>query len=202
MGDFYIFGAGEYFGAIPKLGEDDFVLAADGGLRYLKENGIKPDVILGDFDSLGSVPEGENIIKLPTHKDDTDTGAAIKLGLERGYTVFHIYGGTGGRLDHTLANISLAAFLKSKGCRCYIHGNGIVITAVQNERLHFGSEKTGVFSAFSYTEKCTVSLSGLEYELRDYELTSLYPLGVSNSFIGREAVVEVKSGILIVVYSE
>lgn len=202
MGDFYIFGAGEYYGKEPRLGEDDFVLAADGGLRYLREKGIEPDVILGDFDSLGAVPEGGNVIMLPTHKDDTDTGAGIKLGLQQGYTVFHIYGGVGGRLDHTLANISLAAFLADKGCRCYIHGDGVIITALKDTSVSFGSGKRGTFSAFAYTERCVVTLSGFEYELEDYELTSLYPLGVSNSFVGREAEVKVKSGILIAVYSE
>ena len=202
MGGFYIFGAGEYYGGVPEMGGDDFVLAADGGLRYLKGNGIEPDIILGDFDSLNAVPEGGNVIKLPTHKDDTDSGAAIKLGLSRGYSVFHIYGGVGGRLDHTLANISLLAYLADKGCRGYLHGDGIVITAIKDASVSFPAEKTGTFSAFSYTEKCTVTLSGFEYELSDHELTSLYPLGVSNSFVGREATVTARDGILVILYPE
>ncbi len=200
MGEFYIFGAGEYYGDFPETGKDDIIIAADGGLNYLKNAGIEADIILGDFDSLGEAPEGERVIRLPVHKDDTDTGAAIKLGLSRGYSVFHIYGGTGGRLDHTLANISLLAYLASKGARGYLYGKDITITAVSNCDLVFPAEKRGTVSVFSYTEKTLVTLKGLEYELEEYELTSLYPLGVSNSFVGKEGVISTKDGILIVVY--
>ena len=59
----------------------DLVVAVDGGLTYLEEAGIKPDIALGDFDSLGRVPGGPEVVRLDSVKDDTDTYAAARLGL-------------------------------------------------------------------------------------------------------------------------
>ena len=75
---------------------------------------------VGDFDSLGQVPEGENIVRHPVMKDDTDMMLAVKLGLERGYTRFHIYGGMGGRTDHTIANIQTLAYIAGRGASAFL----------------------------------------------------------------------------------
>lgn len=201
MGEFYIFGAGEHFGTPPRFEKDDFILAADGGFEYLTRNSVKPTMTIGDFDSLGEAPNGDNVITLPVEKDDTDTGAAIKLGLERGYKVFHIYGGTGGRLDHTIANIQHLAFIANNGAKGYLYGDGITITAIKNDRITFPKGLSGTVSVFSFTEKCTgVTERGLKYKLTDAELDSLWPLGVSNSFTGEEAEIAVREGILIVIH--
>lgn len=203
MGEFYIFGAGEHFCAPPPFEKDDFILAADGGFKYLSGYGIRPTMTMGDFDSLGGAPEGENVIRLPVEKDDTDTGAAIKLGLQKGFRVFHIYGGTGGRLDHTLANIQHLAFLAGEGARGYLYGDGIAVTAIKNDRLVFPRGLSGTVSVFSFTESCTgVTERGLKYGLEDAVLESRWPLGVSNSFTGEEAEIAVKEGILIVIYPQ
>lgn len=201
MGDFYIFGAGEYFTAPPEFNSDDFILAADGGLSYLKKYNINPNLTIGDFDSLGKPPEEKNVITLPVEKDDTDTGAAIKLGISKGYHTFHIYGGTGGRLDHTLANIQHLSYLAENRLRGYLYGDGITITAIKNGKITFPEGLSGTISVFSLTEKSTgVSELGLKYQLQNAELTSTWPLGVSNSFTGKKAEIEVKSGILLVIY--
>ena len=95
--------------------EEDYVIAVDGGLSYCGLLHVEPDLIIGDCDSMTeqeklaveqlqqTVPE--KICRLPECKDDTDMLAAIKRGLELGYTDFRIYAATGGRFDHTLANI-------------------------------------------------------------------------------------------------
>ena len=120
-----VIGAGDLtVGEIPGW-EEAFCIAVDGGLGYCGVLGIEPDLILGDFDS---VSEGEaravvqleqeiphRVIRLPVEKDDTDMLAALKEGLGRGYRDFRIYGGTGGRLDHTLANIQCLLYLKKQG---------------------------------------------------------------------------------------
>ena len=85
-------------------GRPSLVIAADQGLRHLEAAGIAPDLIVGDFDSLGTVPQGANVIRHPVEKDDTDMMLAVKTGLERGCRTFVLYGGLGGRLDHTYAN--------------------------------------------------------------------------------------------------
>ena len=79
----YIIGAGDFFGLREAPDDSDYVIAADAGFEYCTENCIIPDLVLGDFDSLGKAPKHPNVLQLPVEKDDTDTLAAVKLGLER-----------------------------------------------------------------------------------------------------------------------
>ena len=92
----YIVGAGTFYeeGFAPELG--DFVIAADGGYQILLERGVTMDLVVGDFDSIGFRPDHPNVVDLPVEKDDTDMMAAIRLGRERGFRSFCLYGGTGG----------------------------------------------------------------------------------------------------------
>ena len=99
----YIIGAGTIT-ALP-IPNDAFVICADGGLAAAARFGVTPDLIVGDFDSLGLVPKGENVFVHPSEKDETDSFLALRLGLERGFRRFVFYGCLGGRLDLTLANI-------------------------------------------------------------------------------------------------
>lgn len=73
----------------------DLVVAADGGLAYLERLGIMPDVVLGDFDSLGYMPSYANVLPYPKEKDDTDMMLAVRYGLDKGYRNFVLYGGLG-----------------------------------------------------------------------------------------------------------
>ena len=97
----FIFGAGPFFGLPVSPAPGDVVFAADGGYRHCQAAGLQPDLLLGDFDSLNDLPKGIPIHTFPVEKDDTDTMLAIKYGLKEGYRTFHLYGGTGGRPDHT-----------------------------------------------------------------------------------------------------
>lgn len=197
----YIVGAGENCGLDFIPDREDLVIAADGGYAAVKAAGIAPHVVIGDFDSLGAAPSGEQVIALPTVKDVTDTYAAIDYALERGYETFYLYGCTGGRIDHTIANIQTAADLAGKGKHCLIFGKDQVITAVSSETVTFSKSSTGFLSIFSHTDACEdVSLKGLKYELENAELTNRFPLGVSNEFIGQKATVTVGRGIAILVY--
>ncbi|PKM62844.1 MAG: thiamine diphosphokinase [Firmicutes bacterium HGW-Firmicutes-21] len=188
-------------GFSPKVG--DFVIAADGGYMHLHKMGYKPDLLVGDFDSLGVIPEGENIIRLPKEKNDTDTLYAVKLGMEKGYRNFIIYGGIGGRLDHTIANIQTLAFLTERKCKGFLVGEGLVITAVKDSGINFTADKKGVISVFCNGGTASgVYLTGLKYPLTDACLTSDMPLGVSNEFIGVESRVAVEQGTLIIIWNE
>jgi thiamine pyrophosphokinase len=178
----------------------DLVVAADGGFARL--NGVRADLVVGDFDSLGYVPEGENVIRHPAEKDDTDAMLAARLGLERGYRAFLLYGGAGGRLDHTLANIQTLAFLRENGARAALPGQGETITVLANETLRFREGLSGVVSVFSYGGAARgVFERGLKYPLADATLTDDRPLGVSNAFTGRAAEVSVRDGKLLVLYA-
>lgn len=196
-----IVGAGECRKIDFEKKPDELIIAADGGCVYLKNAGIVPDILIGDFDSLGYVPEGREVIKLNPVKDITDMDAAVKEGIKRGYTEFHLYGACGGRIDHTLANIQLAAFISQNNMKAYIHDDSI-ITAVTNDEISFDAGYKGYISVFSHSDKCEgVSIKGLKYELDDAELKNIFPLGVSNEFTGRESKISVKKGTLIIVYT-
>ena len=197
----YIIGAGEDFGLDFSPSDSDLIIAADGGLERLRAAGIKPDLIIGDFDSLGRIPREDNVMVLPTVKDVTDTWAAIELGKERGYTRFRLYGCTGGRFDHTLANIQTLAALAAEGKQGFLVDQSQIITAVGPGTVTFGSERRGFLSVFSHTDRCLgVSLKGLKYELEDAELTNRFPLGVSNEFLRKPASVTIGEGIAVLVY--
>lgn len=196
----YIVGAGEDYGLdfVPQAG--DLLIAADGGYARVKAAGLQPDLIIGDFDSLGRIPQEDHVITLPTVKDVTDTWAAIELGKERGYRRFWLYGCTGGRIDHTLANLQTLAALAEQGMTGVLVDQHQMITALRNGAMDFTPERTGFLSVFSHTDRCTgVCLKGLKYELEHAELTNRFPLGVSNEFVGTPSRVSVENGTLILV---
>lgn len=197
----YIFGAGEY-GGLTLTGadlSDGFLIAADGGYDRLKQWGISPHLAVGDFDSLGRVPEGVEVVQHPVMKDDTDMMLAVQEGLKRGCTRFLLYGGLGGRLDHTLANLHILACLAERGCPAFLLGEDTAVTAVHSGTLTFAPEYAGTLSLFAWGGAAKgVTLTGLLYPLENATLTPDRPLGVSNEFLGRTARVSVADGTLIV----
>ena len=127
----YIFGAGSFYGLTARPRAGDFTIAADGGWLACRKTEVIPDLLLGDFDSLSAQPDFPNILRVPVEKDDTDTMLAVKTGLERGETEFHIYGGMGGRrTDHTVANFQALLYLASRGARGWLYGQGERYTAI------------------------------------------------------------------------
>lgn len=205
QGKCVIIGAGDLTVGDFPIKDEDFVIAVDGGLSYCGALGIEPDLILGDFDSV-SDPEREavqqlkqqipdRIVELKPEKDDTDMLAALRLGLEKGFDTFHIYAGTGGRLDHTLANIQCLLFLKHNGATGYlVDGNGMILV-ICNEKVSFQAHMEGYLSLFSLSrESKGVTIENMKYELNGYTMTNDYPIGISNEFIGKAASVTVEDG--------
>ncbi|MBO5859629.1 MAG: thiamine diphosphokinase, partial [Clostridia bacterium] len=197
----YIVGAGDC-DSLPIIKiKNDLIIAADGGLNHLNEFGIKPDIVIGDFDSFGAVPDGDNVIRLKPEKDVTDLFAAVEAGLEKGCDRFEIYGATGGRLDHTLANIQLAVSLAEKGISHVVRGVGFSFCAIKNSKLSFPSDKQGYVSVFAHSDNCFgVTINGLKYELDNASLSNSFALGVSNEFVGKESEISVENGTLIIIY--
>lgn len=203
MGICYIFGAGEYDGFEIDKKDGDIIIAADGGLKYLFQSGISPDYVIGDFDSLGYIPDSGNVIKLDPVKDVTDMFSAVEKGTRLAYNEFVIYGGTGGREDHTLANYQLAAYLAEKGCSVTLVNGKKRIIAISDGSVCFDEDKKGYISVFAHSDICTgVTLSGLKYPLENAVLRNTFALGVSNEFTGVKSSVSVKKGILIIMYTE
>lgn len=196
----YIIGAWHGEEAVIRPRPSDFVIAADGGYAALRTLGLKADLVVGDFDSLGYVPEGEAIERHPVMKDDTDTMLAVRLGLERGYRNFVITGGIGGRLDHTLANLQTLLFLTEHGASGILYGDSTVMTTVHNETVTLTGE--GTVSVFCFGEPARgVYEQGLLYGLDDAVVTSAFPIGVSNEFTAAPAVITVRDGTLVVLWS-
>ena len=197
----YIVGAGEFVEYwLPRQG--DYIIAADAGYIELNTRGIMPDLVVGDFDSLGSAPQHPNVVHCPAEKDDTDMMLAVKQGLARGYKTFIINGGLGGRLDHELANIQILVNIANRGARGIILGRDMCVTAITNGAAGFTSGASGYISVFSVGDKADgVTLTGLKYPLENATLAYDYPLGVSNEFTGSPATVEVRSGTLIITWT-
>ena len=202
MRECVIFCAAECNGLARPIGPDAFVIAADGGLRHTKKFGITPDVVLGDFDSLGYTPEGANVF--PVEKDDTDAMLAVRLGLRRGCDEFLLYGSLDGpRLDHTVANFQTLQYLADHGAAGYLIGNTTMVTVVKNGKITFPAGLSGTISVFCMGKDAEgVTESGLFYGLENGALSSGFPLGVSNHFTGEIAEISVKSGSLLVLWEK
>jgi len=195
-----IFCAGDFRRLAEPLVETDFVIAADGGLKHLSFLGVQPDAVLGDFDSLGYVPEGARVY--PVEKDDTDAMLAIRLGLEQGCDRFMIYGGLDGdRVDHTVANFQALRFLEQRNARGYLLGLTQAATVIENRRITFPQNQRGILSVFCMGDRAQgVTLRGLKYNLEDGTLEGGLPLGVSNQFVGEKAEISVKNGCLLLIW--
>ncbi|MBO7179703.1 MAG: thiamine diphosphokinase [Clostridia bacterium] len=197
----YIFGALDTKAVDFKPQENDLIIAADGGYSTLKKLNIKPDLVVGDFDSLGSAPDGENIIKHPIKKDDTDTLLAIKIGFEKGYEKFVIYGAIGGRLDHTVATIQSATYVAQNGGIAYICDDNHTVTAIKNSCIKFKATAKGYISVFALSGAAKgVKINGLLYPLDNAEILPDFPLGVSNEFLGKESAISVSDGVLTIIF--
>ena len=195
----FIIGAGPFYGLPVAPAPGDYVIAADGGYLHCREAGLVPDLLLGDFDSLDALPGDTDVERFPVDKDDTDSMLAMKLGLEKGYRTFHLYGGTGGRMDHTLANLQGLAYLARQGARGYLYDASYVFTALWNSSLDLPAREEGIFSVFALGETARgVSILGGRYPLEGGELSPFFPLGVSNHFEGRPVRVSVEQGCLLV----
>ena len=194
------------FGALPvnefnfKINDNDIVIAADAGLKNIEKFNISPDYIIGDFDSLGYKPDLDNTIVHPIEKDDTDTLLAIKKAFDLGYKNFRVFGCTGGRLDHTLANVQAASFITNNCGKAIFYGDSENFTVIKNDIYYFDESNAGNISIFALTSCNNVCIKGLYYELDNVKLTPDFPLGVSNKFINKKAEISVENGKLLIIW--
>ena len=201
MGICYIVGAGDFCGSfIPA--DDDLIIAADGGYDTLIKKGITPDILIGDLDSVHDVPKNIKTVRHPIEKDETDMYLSYIYGREMGYSEFRIYGGCGGRCDHTFANYCLLLKAKENGDNAIMIDGDTHIRVIKNEKLTLTSRVGAHLSVFAFCDKAHgVTISGAKYEAHDVTLTQSFPLGVSNSFLDTPATVSVKDGALLIIYT-
>ena len=183
-----------------KINEEDIVIVADSGVINAQKFNIKPNYIIGDFDSLGYTPTDSNTIVFPIEKDDTDTMLAVKLGIEKGYKNFRIFGGIGGRLDHTYANIQTASYVAENGGNAIFYGYNENLTVIKNNTITFKEVNKGNLSIFALEDCRNVNIKGAYYELDNGSLSINYPLGTSNKFNGKEASISVEDGKILIIW--
>lgn len=185
--------------------EGPAIICADGGLRHLAGTGIVPDLIVGDMDSAdkttldGFLQRGSRIERHPVHKDETDTEIALARALEMKPDHVVILGALGGRIDHTLANISLLVKAAERGVDAVIRDETCELFIVKDRREIRGTPGDTV-SLLPLTGKVSgITLEGFEYSLADAVMRIGVPCGISNRLSGATGTIAVKSGHLLVV---
>ena len=154
-------------------------------------------MVVGDFDSTEDLATestsdpGMRTLRLPPEKDDPDMLSALKVGWRHGSREFHIYGGLGGRVDHTISDIQQTAIVASHGGIAYLHGDGRIVTAISDAALHFAAHEvadTQYVSVFAHSDSVRdVTERGLKYRLDHATLSNLQVNGLSNEFIDGDA---------------
>ncbi len=175
---------------------DDYVICADKGSEFALAAGIAPNLVISDFDSCKRkiFPFCETITLNP-HKDDTDTMHSIDIAISRGYKEIVILCATGGRLDHTLANLCALQYIAHNGAKGCLLSPREHIEYLSSGTYSFCGFKGKTFSLFPFGCKSVcVSYSGAEYPLDRYNLKSDVPMGVSNFFTTDKAEINIYDG--------
>ncbi len=182
------------------LKKDDYVIYCDSGLKHRAALGALPDLIVGDFDSIENPRLPAETIVLPREKDDTDTYFAAKEGVKRGFNDFLLLGVTGGRMDHTLGNISILLYLDSLGRTARIADDWSDMEIVSQRPVRIGSEYA-FFSLLNISGQAEgVTVRGAKYPLENGKITCEYQYGISNEVLpGKTAEVSVRQGKLLLV---
>lgn len=188
----------------------EYLIGADRGICFLRRAGLTPTHIVGDFDSAEKrdLEYFRRNADVPVHvfrpeKDVTDTQIAVELAMSLGSDEIFILGGTGGRLDHLLANIRILAIPGKRGIGCYLLDACNRIRVTNHPLCLHRSEAFGKYvSLFALCGQVRgLTLKGFKYPLSDYTMPAEDPLGVSNEIIEEKAEIFFESGLLIVAES-
>lgn len=182
------------------LNPDDFNIFCDSGLFHQEALGVRPHLVVGDFDSHENPHLGVETIVLPREKDDTDTVYAVKEAVRRGFDDFLLMGAAGGRLDHTLGNLSILLSLHAQGKRALLVDD-------YSEMEVVGQEPVCIDDSFPFFSLLNISgtargitVEDAKYPLRDAEIPCTYQYGISNEVLpGRRARVSVGEGELLLI---
>ncbi len=188
----------DHFRALDAAGAFDFVIAVDGGFAHLEAIGRAPDVALGDFDSLGYVPQCRLVARYPSEKDKSDLELAFDRAKASRFEEVVVYAALSGRLDHTIANLQLFARFSEAGMRVAGIGRDFAVRLLTGpDVLDLPARDEGIVSVFAATDRASgVVERGLKYGLDDETLTNRTSRGLSNEFVGTDAVIGVGSGTL------
>ncbi len=187
-------------GAIDRSLVEGLVICADSGLDHALRAGIKPDIVVGDFDSSNAaVPEYAECIRVSPIKDDTDTILAAETAIERGCTELRFFCAVGGRFDHTFANVQMLELLREKGVKnAALYGRDeklYLLCAGESAEIE---KFRGFVSVFALSDHAVVSEQGMKYPLSRHELSRKFPLGVSNEVTEERAVIITHRGMVLI----
>lgn len=192
------------------VGDLDSMECGEALMDEAGKNGPRADEAGANEAQTNEIPEAESVEDIlkrvpheivPVEKDDTDMELAVKKAYEKGYRNILVYGGCGGaRISHTLANIQMMSFYAKKGCSLQMLGDGVRMEILHNGSRTLSAAMKGSISVICLSDVAEgVTIQGLKYEYTG-ALTSDRTLGVSNSFVGKDAVVSVTDGTLLLVY--
>ena len=194
-----------------QLQSDDVIIGVDKGLEFLDAEGIEPQYIVGDFDSVS--PTIYQKFKEKSHipireynpvKDASDTEIAVRLALELGCEEILIIGGTGTRLDHVWANVQVLQIPYAQNVKAVILDEYNKIELIPKIKVLYRVDLYGeYFSLFSLGENVEgLSIRGAKYNLDNTTLCPHNSLSVSN--VVEEECVEIRyeKGILILMQTK
>lgn len=178
----------------------DFFVFCDSGLKHMDALGVQANLIVGDFDSHENPHLPAETIVLPCEKDDTDTVYAVKEAVKRGFSEFLLIGTVGGRLDHTLGNVSILLYLDSIGKKAQMIDDYSEMEIVSKEPA-FIEDRYAYFSLLNITGLAEgVTIRDAKYPLENASITCEYQYGISNEPLpGKTARVSVDNGRLLLI---
>ena len=189
----------------------DRIIAVDNGLKILNEINVRPNHIVGDFDTVNKdildLYVENKLIKIHKYnpmKDNTDTDIAIRLAVELNSDEIIMLGGIGTRIDHVLGNIQVLKYALDNNAKCkMIDENNEIELINKTTILNRKDVDKKYISLIPLTEKVeNINLKGFKYDLDNGELTIGSSLGISNEIIDGEATIEFDNGILIMIFSK
>ena len=179
----------------------DFVIAADKGFLRATERGIKPDLLVGDLDSLGYQPQGIDLVRVKAEKDFSDGELGVRQAALRDLYSLDIYGAIGGRPDHFLYNLHLLKLAKDLGINAVIRGDGSDIYYTESN-LFLDVSVGDTLSIVPFGDSVhIIKAKGLKYPAEGVVLTKKDTLGLSNECTSQGVFVGVEEGSALLIHS-
>jgi thiamine pyrophosphokinase len=186
----------------------DYIICADGGAKHVLKLGIKPDVIIGDFDSLSKKDQKifiEKQVPFITHekeKDETDSELAVQFALEKGFKTIFIFGLLGSRIDHMLTNFFALDYISSADADVTIIEGKQEIRLIKN-KIKLEGKKGDLVSLIPLNgDVKKVTTKNLKYSLKNEDLKFGYSRGISNVFTEDTAEISLHEGSLLVIHTK
>lgn len=178
-----------------------YIICADSGYKHCLNAGIKPNLVIGDFDSSEAPDSDIEYIKLPAEKDDTDTFFTVKYAIEKGFDNLEIFNGIGSRFDHSYSNMLCLAYCRQKNINAFIIDKRNKLIMV-NKKITIDNKFYKYFSVFAIGGDVNgLTIKNAYYELDNVNISPFAQFTQSNTFKGMDVEISYKSGNLLLIQS-